>query len=288
MTNPRLLITGAKGQLGQALQAMTQDASPFEVCLIDREEVDLCDPAAIDTFFKTHQFDIVINCAAYTAVDKAEAEPELADQLNHLAVARIAAHVKSQHGVLIHISTDYVFDGKQHRPYLESDRPNPQSVYGRTKLLGEQAIEEIGTRGIIIRTSWLYSEYGQNFLSTMLRLGAERDSLNVVFDQVGTPTQARDLASAIMSICSNPLLHRQTAEVYHYSNEGVASWYDFAAAIFEIQALPCSVSPIESREYPTPAARPHYSLLNKQKIKSTFNLSIPHWRDSLQQTLKPE
>ena len=295
----RILITGKNGQLGQSLQKQVIQNSKFKIqnslTFVGRDQLDLSDPAAIDAFFADQQFDVIINCAAYTAVDKAESEPELADQINHQAVKHLAHIAKALDAVLIHVSTDYVFDGTQHRPYIETDPTVPNSVYGTTKHKGEQAIQAINPKGCIIRTSWVYSEYGNNFVKTMLRLGQERDHLNVIFDQIGTPTYATDLANAIVTMLNSEFLmmneetdqpiQNSTFKIYHYSNEGVCSWYDFAKTIFELSDIECEVSPIETKDYPTPAKRPHYSLMNKAKIKQTFNLTIPYWKDSLGQCL---
>ena len=227
-------------------------------------------------------------------MDKAESEPALADQINHLAVKQLAEIAKSQNSLLIHISTDYVFDGTNHKPYVETDKTNPTNIYGLTKLKAEQAMQASGCAGAIIRTSWVYSEFGNNFVKTMLRLGKERDNLNVIYDQIGSPTYATDLASAILLILKSPspLMgegwgegEKQTLQIYHYSNEGVCSWYDFAKAIFEISNINCQVNPIETKDYPTPAKRPFYSVMNKNKIKQQPGLLIPHWRDSLKQCL---
>ncbi|WP_348653162.1 dTDP-4-dehydrorhamnose reductase, partial [uncultured Sulfurimonas sp.] len=237
-------------------------------------------------YFDNHdKFDIIINCAAYTAVDKAEEEQELANQINHLAVKQLASIANKQQARLIHISTDYVFDGENFKPYCEDDTTNPNGVYGITKLDGEKAMQEINPlNSIIIRTSWVYSSVGANFVKTMLRLGRERDSLGVIFDQVGTPTYARDLAKAILDILVN--IKNEKVEIYNYSNEGVLSWYDFAKEIMRMAKIDCSINPIETSEYPTPAKRPHFSLLNKSKIKKEFNLTIPFWKDSLDECLK--
>ena len=233
-------------------------------------------------FCTKNKINVIVNCAAYTAVDKAEKEPNQADAINHLAVKSLANIAKSQSIKLIHISTDYVFDGTAHKPYKESDSTNPQSVYGKTKLDGEQAMQAINpVNSIIIRTSWVYSEFGNNFVKTMLRLGKERDELNVVCDQIGTPTNARDLAKAILETI--PQLTNDNVEIYHYSNAGVCSWYDFAQTIFEINNIKCQVKPIPSEAYPTPAKRPYYSVIDKGKIVKKFDLDINHWRTSLYQ-----
>jgi dTDP-4-dehydrorhamnose reductase len=238
----------------------------------------------MEDFFENQKFDAIINCAAYTAVDKAESEAELADAINHRFVAMLAKIAKRDDSKLIHISTDYVFNGQNHRPYVENDPTDPQGIYGKTKCAGEKAILDVSPKNtIILRTSWVYSAHGNNFVKTMLRLGRERETLSVIFDQVGTPTYARDLASAILDIL--PQINNGKPEIYHYSNEGAASWYDFAAAIFELSDIPCQVNPITTDQYPTPASRPHYSLLNKAKIKNDFNLKIPYWRDSLKECL---
>ena len=226
----------------------------------------------------------VINCAAYTLVDQAENELELADQINHVAVAKLGEICKRKDIKLIHISTDYVFNGSKNTPYQESDPVDPLSVYGKTKLKGEQALENISPKGAIIRTSWVYSEFDQNFVKTMLRVGAERNKLSVIFDQIGTPTYATDLADAILKMIDSNKLN--DLEIYHYANEGVCSWYDFAKAIFEIKALPCNVTPIETKEYHVPAKRPQYSVLNKNKFKKTFGVQVPYWRDSLKKCLQ--
>jgi len=284
-----ILVTGSSGQLGQSLSSIAGDYSDYVFTFSSRDELDLSDEASIDDFFKHHQFDLIINCAAHTAVDKAESEPELANQINHLAIKQLANIAKQQNTKFIHISTDYVFDGKLYRPYIETDEVAPQSVYGETKLKGEQALlATMPNNALIIRTSWVYSEFSNNFVKTMLRLGKERDALNVIFDQVGTPTYANDLAEAIMAMVENESVNQSSfeSELYHYSNEGVCSWYDFAKAIFEYRNMNCDVSPIETKDYPTPATRPHYSFLNKAKIKRCFNLSIPYWKDSLQHCLK--
>jgi dTDP-4-dehydrorhamnose reductase len=247
---------------------------------------------SVSECFENNQFDLIINCAAYTAVDKAEQEQELADAINHLAVKQLAKITQDKNSILIHISTDYVFDGTSHKPYVENDKINPQSVYGASKLKGEQAIQSIAPKAIIIRTSWVYSEYGNNFVKTMLRLGQERENLNVIFDQIGSPTYAKDLADTILLMVdscaanSNIFQHDTKVHLFHYSNEGVSSWYDFAKAIFELSNIACTVSAIESKDYPTPAKRPHYSVLNKAKIKQNFDLTIPYWKDSLQACLK--
>jgi dTDP-4-dehydrorhamnose reductase len=238
----------------------------------------------MENYFEDKTFDTIINCAAYTAVDKAESEEDLANTINHRFVSMLSKIAKKKNITLIHISTDYVFDGNNHRPYIETDPTDPQGVYGRTKCDGENAILEVAPANcIIIRTSWVYSSFGNNFVNTMLRLGKERDSLGVIFDQVGTPTYARDLAKMILDIL--PQIKNSTPEVYHYSNEGVTSWYDFAKAIFELSDVTCQVNPITTDQYPTPAARPHYSLLDKSKIKNDFGITIPYWRDSLKECL---
>jgi dTDP-4-dehydrorhamnose reductase len=286
-----ILVTGGDGQLGQSLKSLGEKFPQYQFSFIDRTELDLSNAQAIVNFFKHNQFDLIINCAAYTAVDKAEEDHVLANEINYLAVKQLAETAKYYDSILIHISTDYVLDGVSHRPYTEDDKTNPQSVYGSSKLKAEQAIQAINPKAIIIRTSWVYSEFGQNFVKTMLKLGQERDSLNVIFDQVGTPTYAKDLGGCILTIvdaCSadENAFQQKDVQLYHYSNEGVCSWYDFAKAIFELTSTACDISPIETKDYPTPATRPHYSVLNKAKIKQKYGLNIPYWKDSLQTCLK--
>lgn len=275
-----ILLTGSSGQLGSEIRELSARYPQYAFTFADRSMLDISNLCKFEDFFDGKRFDAIINCAAYTAVDKAESEVELADTINHRFVSMLAKIAKRDSAKLIHISTDYVFDGKNHRPYVESDPTDPQGVYGRTKCDGENAILSVALENaIIIRTSWVYSSYGANFVKTMLRLGRERDTLGVIFDQVGTPTYARDLAQAILDIL--PQINNGKPEIYHYSNEGVASWYDFAKAIFELSGVECLVKAITTDQYPTPASRPHYSLLNKTKIKNDFNLTIPYWRDSL-------
>lgn len=283
MSKTKILVTGANGQLGQELATLAPTRSQFEITFVGRAALDFTDLEAISHFFANQAFDLVINCAAYTAVDKAENEPELADLINHRAVAALAQAVKKSRAQLIHISTDYVFDGNQNRPYKECDPAAPNTVYGTSKRLGEEAIIAEQTAGIIIRTSWVYSQFGNNFVKTMLRLAAEREHLSVIFDQSGSPTYARELAGALLHICAHPALKTMQGEIFHYSNEGLASWYDFAHAIFSHTHSHCQLQPIETKDYPTPAQRPAYSVLNKQKIKHTFDLPIKHWQDALAQ-----
>jgi dTDP-4-dehydrorhamnose reductase len=286
----RILVTGKNGQLGQSLKALVNQRqltvdNRLDFDFVSRDQLDLASTESIEAYFSNNEYDVIINCAAYTAVDKAESEPGLADQINHLAVKQLAEIAKQQDAILIHISTDYVFNGQNYKPYNESDKTDPQSVYGLTKLKGEQAVQAINPKGCIIRTSWVYSEFGNNFVKTMLRLGQEKDQLGIIFDQVGTPTYAGDLANAILQLVSSEqsatIDQSPSTMLFHFSNEGVCSWYDFAKTIFEYAKIPCVVLPIETKEYPTPAKRPHYSLMNKAKIKQTFDLSIPYWKDSL-------
>lgn len=282
----KILITGSNGQVGSELKALsTSYNKQYTFTFIDRSVLDMSDSNAIKDYFKDKTFDAIINCAAYTAVDKAESESVLAEKINHEAVATLARIAKEKNISLIHISTDYIFDGKNYRPYIESDPAGPVNIYGKTKYLGEEAILSISPiNSIIIRTSWVYSRFGNNFVKTMLRLGRERDVLGVIFDQVGTPTCARDLAKMILDVI--PKIQNTTPEIYHYSNEGVASWYDFAKAIFEFSNISCIVNPITTAQYPTPAARPNYSLLDKTKIKNDFGITIPYWKDSLKEYLQ--
>ena len=282
-----ILVTGANGQLGNELRTLSVMYPDYTFTFIGRDELDLSNTENIRAYFAGKAFDVIINCAAYTAVDKAESEQALARAINTTALETLAHIAKEKNSSLIHISTDYVFDGQNFKPYKESDPANPQGIYGQTKLDGEQAMLAINpANSIIIRTSWVYSSFGNNFVKTMLRLGKERAELGVIYDQVGTPTYARDLAQAIISIIQHPILNAQkSTEIYHFSNEGVCSWYDFAKAIFEFSAIHCHVKPIETKDYPTPATRPHYSLLNKAKIKNTFGITIPYWQDSLHECL---
>lgn len=277
-----VLVIGKSAQLGQSLAKIVQNYPQYQLSFVGRDVLDLSSATSIAGYFEGKVFDAMINCAAYTAVDKAESEIELACQLNHWAVAQLAKIALAQDAVFIHISSDYVFDGKNHKPYLEADIAAPQGVYGMSKWQGEQALQAINPKGCIIRTSWVYSEFGHNFVKTMLRLGKERDALNVVFDQVGSPTYAGDLAHAILKLLS---VKHLTLETYHYSNEGVCSWYDFAKTIFELSKVACDVKPIETQDYPMPAKRPHYSLMSNAKIKQHFNLIIPYWKDSLKTCL---
>lgn len=292
MAHKRLLVTGSTGQLGQSIQKIHSEYTDVEFTFVDRNTLDLSCAKSIDDYFQKHQYDIIVNCAAYTKVDKAETEAELADQINHQAVRQLAQIAKNNEAILIHISTDYVFNGQMYRPYQESDTTDPQCVYGMTKLRGEQAFLDINPNGCMIRTSWVYSEYGHNFVKTMLRLGSERDELGIIFDQIGTPTYAKDLARVILSIvlndvCAEVLESSQaTDKIFHFSNEGVCSWYDFAKTVFELNGAQCKVNPIETKDYPTPASRPHYSVMNKRKIKHTFDLNIPYWKDSLKRCVE--
>ena len=280
-----ILVTGSKGQLGSELKDFESKFKQYAFYFTDSNRLDIRDHEKVKSYCIENKIEIIINCAAYTAVDKAESDVELCDAINHLAVRNFAEIAKENNIKLIHISTDYVFDGKAHKPYTEKDMPNPKSVYGKTKLAGEATMLNINpANSIIIRTSWVYSRFGNNFVKTMLRLGKERDELNVVADQIGTPTNAADLAKAILTIL--PQLKNEAVALFHYSNEGVCSWYDFAKAIFEIEGLPTKVSLIESSQYPTLAKRPFYSVLNKSKIKEVYKLDIPYWKDSLIKCIK--
>lgn len=279
----KILVTGSNGQLGSEIKSLVTVFSNFEFVFTDRSQLSLEKPETISEFLDTVQPDYIINCAAYTAVDKAESEPELADLINHKAVEAIAKWSFSNNAKLLHISTDYVFDGTSATPLKEEDATNPQNEYGKTKLKGEQAALKENPDILIIRTSWVYSEFGNNFVKTMLRLMAERDSLNVVDDQIGSPTYAKDLAQAILDIISND---NWQGDIYNYSNEGEISWFDFAVAIKEIAGLDCAVSGIPSSQFPTPAKRPAYSLLNKSKIKETFEVAVPDYKSSLKKCIK--
>jgi dTDP-4-dehydrorhamnose reductase len=280
----KIIVTGSKGQLGCSMQEISSGYPEFSFVFTDIEELDICDSALVDQFIAKENPFAVVNCAAYTAVDKAEKEVVLAEKINHHAVVNLVSACKKYGAKLIHISTDYLFDGNKSSPYHEKDIVRPRSVYGITKLEGETAILRAEIKSIIIRTSWLYSAYGSNFVKTMLRLGRERDQLSVVSDQVGSPTYAIDLARAVLDILQigSKDSKKFVPGIYHYSNEGVASWFDFTKAIFELSpGICCKVNPIDTQSYPTPAARPAYSVLNKSKIKTTFAIEIPYWRDSL-------
>ena len=279
-----VLVTGSKGQVGSELQKLA-DSYEHNFYFTDIDSLDITDINQIEMFVKNNSIDVIINAAAYTAVDKAEEDREKADKVNHLATRYLAEVAKEKNAKLIHISTDYVFDGKNYKPYTEEDDTNPQGIYGATKLASEKTMQEINPQNsIIIRTSWVYSSFGTNFVKTMLRLGKERDSLGVICDQVGTPTYAGDLAKVILDII--PKIQNSKVSIYNYSNEGVLSWYDFAKEIMRMAKIDCQINPIETKDYPTAAARPHYSLLNKAKIKRAFNIEIPYWKDSMDTCLK--
>jgi dTDP-4-dehydrorhamnose reductase len=275
-----ILVTGVNGQLGSELKDLFSLYSNDTFIFTDVAELDICNHTDVKEFIVKNKINIIINCAAYTAVDKAEEQFELSNKINHLAVKNFASIAKEYNIKLIHISTDYVFDGTNHVPYQETDKSNPQSVYGQTKLYGELAIQKINPANtIIIRTSWVYSNYGNNFVKTMLRLAKERNELGVIVDQIGTPTYARDLAKTILEIF--PKIQNKNVELFHFSNEGACSWYDFANAIFELKGINVKVNAIETYQYPTAAKRPYYSVLNKSKIRDQFEIDIPYWRDSL-------
>ncbi len=274
-----ILVTGSNGQLGSEIKALSKNYHDSFI-FTDKKALDISDKDAIETIIKNEKIDTIINCAAYTAVDKAESDELNAEKINAQGAKNLAQIAKAKNLKLIHISTDYVFDGKHYKPYREDDPTNPNGVYGKTKLAGEKAIQEIAPKDtIMIRTSWVYSSYGNNFVKTMLKLGKTKEQLTVINDQVGTPTYARDLARAILDIV--PQLNNEKPEIYHYSNEGVLSWYDFAKEIMKMAKLACKIEPIATKNYPTPATRPHFSLLNKTKIKETFGVEVPFWKDSL-------
>jgi dTDP-4-dehydrorhamnose reductase len=280
----KILITGSKGQLGNELRELSGDFPEFDFLYTDVDELDISNEVNVDKYFSEYQPDVVINCAAYTAVDKAESDSTLANLINASAVGILARVASNHNALLVHLSTDYVFDGMAYLPYQESDKTNPVSAYAKTKFAGEQAVEKYSTKAVIIRTSWLYSAFGNNFVKTILKYGRERGIMNIVSDQIGTPTYARDLARAILTII--PLADNNNGvEIFHYSNEGVASWYDFAKAIVEISGINCKINAIGTSEYPLPATRPYYSVLNKSKLKEKFMLEIPYWRDSLKHCL---
>ena len=278
----KILVTGANGQLGKSIRKVFSGDPSLEVIYTDVAELDITDREEVDHFIRENKLDFIINCAAYTAVDKAEKDDLRAAAINTGAVGNIAQAAARHKVKVIHISTDYVFNGENYRPYEENDEPYPRSIYGRTKLEGEGILTSFCTKSLIIRTAWLYSEFGGNFVASMLRLASERPSLNVVSDQIGSPTYAGDLAEAIHHIIKHD---KWLPGIYHYTNEGVASWFDFSKAIFEIAGKKVEVNPIPSSQYPTPAKRPLYSVLGKMKIKNTYGVKIPYWRDSLKKCL---
>jgi dTDP-4-dehydrorhamnose reductase len=281
----KILITGGDGQLGNAIQSASKSFNNLHLTFTDVADFDITNAKSIDKYLTENKFDYLVNCAAYTAVDKAEEDKDLAYLINAQGPENLAKACAKFECGFIHISTDYVFDGTSHIPYTESMETIPPSVYGQSKLAGEKAIVEHSNSAIIIRTSWLYSEFGNNFLKTMLKYGTERDELRVIFDQIGTPTYAGDLALSILKIIEADKPLSQT-EIYHFSNEGVISWYDFAKEIMDFAEINCAIVPIESHEYPLPAPRPNYSVLNKAKIKTAFDLTIPYWKDSLKLCLE--
>ena len=277
-----ILITGANGQLGNEMRVLSAEHPDYTYFFTDVAELDICNEQAVFDFVKENNIQVIVNCAAYTAVDKAEENVELCTKLNADAVGYLAKAAEANQAEFIQISTDYVFDGTAHVPYQETEPTCPNSVYGSTKLAGEQNALTYCTRSMIIRTAWLYSTFGNNFVKTMIRLGKERESLGVIFDQVGTPTYARDLARAIYAAIGQGV----TPGVYHFSNEGVCSWYDFTKAIHRLAGIDtCQVKPLHTEEYPTPAKRPHYSVLDKTKIKNTYHIEIPYWEDSLKECI---
>ena len=280
----QILVTGCKGQLGNEIQLLAPKyAETCHFFFTDKEELDITNRKAVYAFIEQNHISIVINCAAFTAVDKAEDNAELCDLLNHVAPGYLAEAVASVGGSMIQVSTDYVFDGTGCTPYKEDDATNPQTVYGRTKLAGEESVIRSCAGSMVIRTAWLYSTFGNNFVKTMIRLGKERHALGVVFDQIGSPTYARDLARSIMQIVDKGII----PGVYHFTNEGVCSWYDFTRAIHRLEGIDsCKVSPIHTEDYPVPAQRPHYSVLDKSKIKETFGIDIRWWEDALKECIK--
>jgi len=281
-----ILVTGAYGQLGQELQEISKKYNFFQFTFVDIDDLNITNYGQLKDFFSANTIDYIINCAAYTAVDMAETEAEIAEQVNSKAVSFLAEFANNYKSKIIHISSDYVFDGTAYRPYKEDDQVNPNSVYGQTKLNGEKEVLKT-KHGIVIRTSWLYSSYGNNFCKTMMKLGIDKPEIKVVYDQLGTPTFGGDLAEAIMLIIEKDSKNPATyiPGIYHFSNEGVCSWYDYAIEIMNISDIECKIIPIESKDFPQKANRPHYSILNKSKIKSTYNVNIPHWKDSLKKCI---
>lgn len=279
----KILVTGSNGQVGNEIQELAAGFPAFEFVFVDVNELDITQSGNVDSFFQQHALDYCINCAAYTAVDKAETDIDTAERVNVTGVENLMSNCKAHQVKMIHLSTDYVYHNSLNRPLSEDDPAEPKSVYARTKLKGDLVVLQGG--GLVIRTSWVYSSFGHNFVKTMLRIGGQRDALGVVFDQIGTPTYARDLAFAILTVIRQVEDGQTRPEtlsgVYHYSNEGVASWYDFAKAIFEVRQMPVKVNPIETADYPLPAPRPPFSVLNKSKFRSAFGLEIPHWKESL-------
>ncbi len=278
-----ILITGCNGQLGNEIQLLEKENPQHQWFNTDVQELDITNVDAVRLFVQEHQIDGIVNCAAYTAVDKAEDNEELCTKLNAEAPAYLAKAIGDRGGWMIQISTDYVFDGSKHTPYVEDDDTCPNSVYGRTKLVGELNVQKLCECSMVIRTAWLYSTFGNNFVKTMIRLGKERPELGVIFDQIGTPTYARDLAIAIMTAIDKGIV----PGIYHFSNEGVISWYDFTKAIHRMAGITsCHVRPLHTAEYPTPANRPHYSVLDKTKIKQTYGIEIPYWEESLKDCIE--
>jgi dTDP-4-dehydrorhamnose reductase len=279
----KILVTGSNGQLGSEIRSLSAYYS-YQFLFTDVQDLDITDRNALHQFLVENKVNTILNCAAYTAVDRAEDDFQTADKVNHLAVKYLAEESKTLGITLIHISTDYVFNGKAFMPYKENDLTDPQSVYGTTKRAAEEEMISLQIpNSIIIRTSWVYSAYGNNFVKTMRRLGAEKEHINVISDQIGSPTYAKDLAVCMLDIL--PKIANSKTQIYHFSNEGVSSWYDFAVAIMEMSGLACEVIPIPSSQYPTPAKRPFYSVMDKSKIKKEFGIKIPHWKESLKECL---
>jgi dTDP-4-dehydrorhamnose reductase len=280
-----ILVTGSNGQLGSEIRAASALFPFHNFIFTDIQELDITDALKVERFFSAYTIDVVVNCAGYTAVDRAEDEPDLAKLINYEAVANLVGVCKSYDIYLVHISTDYVFDGKNHKPYTEGDKPNPASVYGKSKLAGEEAMMSCLEKGMIIRTSWLYSSFGNNFVKTILKKSVETGNLNVVDDQVGCPTYARDLAHAILEILPKAL-SAHAFEILHYSNEGQCSWYELAKTAIRLANIPCQVNPVTSAQYPQQAPRPFYSVLDKTKIKEKFGIKIRDWKESLRDCVK--
>ena len=277
-----ILVTGANGQLGNEMQVLARENLQHTYFFTDVQELDICDEQAVYAYVSEHKIDIIVNCAAYTAVDKAEDNVELCDKLNNIAPGYLARAAQANGAAMIQVSTDYVFDGTAHIPYTEEEPTCPASVYGSTKLAAEQNVMDHCEKAMVIRTAWLYSIYGNNFVKTMIRLGQERDSLGVIFDQIGTPTYANDLAQAIFAAINKGVVRG----IYHFSDEGVCSWYDFTIAIHRLAGIAsCKVKPLHTADYPAKAPRPHYSVLDKTKIKDTFGIEIPHWEESLKRCI---